>query len=126
MNISKLIVFIAALHGATGVALAAAASHGPDKIPLLGTASQFLMIHAACGIALAAYLGAITLNGRALIGIIISMQLGVSLFSVDLISRAYLEGRLFPFAAPLGGGFTLVAWIALALWSLLNIRQKII
>ncbi|NBS35233.1 MAG: DUF423 domain-containing protein [Methylocystaceae bacterium] len=126
MNITKLIVFIAALHGAAGVGLAAAASHGADKMPLLGTASQFLMIHAACGLALAAFLCSVTLNGRLLVGIIISMQSGVSLFSADLISRAYLEGRLFPFAAPLGGSVTLFAWIALALWSLLHIRQKII
>lgn len=126
MKITRLIVFIAALHGAAGVSLAAAASHGADKMPLLGLASQFLMIHAACGLALAAYACSITLNGRLLVGIIISMQLGVSLFSADLISRAYLEGRLFPFAAPLGGGLTLLSWIALALWSLLHIRQKII
>jgi uncharacterized membrane protein YgdD (TMEM256/DUF423 family) len=53
------------------------------------------------------------------------MQAGVSLFSADLISRAYLEGRLFPMAAPLGGGLTLLAWLALAVWSLLHIRQKI-
>lgn len=126
MNITRLIIFISALHGAVGVALAAAASHGADKSPLLGTASQFLMIHAACGLALAAYLGSIARNDRILVGSIISMQLGVTLFSTDLVSRAYLGDRLFPFAAPLGGGLTLLAWISLALWSLVHIRQKII
>jgi len=125
MTMTRIIVFIAALHGTCGVALAAAAAHGVDKTPLLGAASQFLMIHAACGLALAAYLCSIKRNARLLVGIIIFMQGGVSLFTADLVSRAYLEGRLFPMAAPLGGGLTLLAWLALAVWSLLHIRQKI-
>ena len=50
-----LILLIAALHGACGVALTAAAAHA-DTIPLLATAGRFLEIHAGAGVALAGVL----------------------------------------------------------------------
>jgi uncharacterized membrane protein YgdD (TMEM256/DUF423 family) len=42
------------------------------------------------------------------------MVLGVALFAGDLAARVWLGGRLFPYAAPLGGGLTILSWIAAA------------
>lgn len=114
-----LIAAIAALEGAAGVMLAAAAAH-VEASPLLANASQFLMIHAGAGLALAALLRggpprAVWLSGAALL-----LQSGVALFAADLAARVYLGGKLFPYAAPIGGGSTIVAWVALALWAILN------
>lgn len=103
---------LAALMGAAGVASAAAAAHASAN-PLLGTMSQMLMIHAA------AILGVLGL-GRggpheawfaAAAGM---MVLGVGLFAGDLAARIWLGGRLFPFAAPLGGGLTILSWVVTA------------
>lgn len=110
------LVFVAALHGAAGVALAAAAAH-VDANPLLATASQFLMVHAAAGLGVAALAqtrpparGWLALTAGAL-------QTGVTLFSADLVARVYIGGKLFPFAAPLGGGLTILGWVGIAIWS---------
>jgi uncharacterized membrane protein YgdD (TMEM256/DUF423 family) len=43
------------------------------------------------------------------------LALGAALFSGDLAARAFLGGRLFPFAAPLGGSLMIFGWVALAL-----------
>lgn len=103
---------IAALMGAAGVSSAAAAAHASAN-PLLATMSQMLMIHAA------AILGVLAL-GRggpnelwfaAAAGM---MVVGVGLFAGDLAARVWLGGKLFPLAAPLGGGLMIVAWIAAA------------
>jgi len=42
------------------------------------------------------------------------MICGAGLFGGDLAARVWLGGRLFPFAAPLGGGLTIAAWVAVA------------
>ena len=42
------------------------------------------------------------------------MILGIGLFAGDLAARVWLGGRLFPFAAPLGGGLTIASWLAAA------------
>ncbi len=115
MTLALLISTIAALQGAAGVSLAAAAAH-VDANPLLATASQFLMIHACAGLALAAMARTEPPLGRVLAGAALALQAGVTLFSADLAARVYLGGKLFPFAAPMGGGMTIMAWLALALW----------
>lgn len=103
---------LAALMGAAGVASAAAAAHASAN-PLLGTMSQMLMIHAA------ACLGVLALGrgGPNELWFAVAagmMVLGVGLFSGDLAARIWLGGRLFPFAAPLGGGLTILSWVATA------------
>lgn len=42
------------------------------------------------------------------------MEFGAALFAADLAARAFAGGRLFPFAAPIGGLATIAAWLALA------------
>ncbi|MGC1860149.1 MAG: DUF423 domain-containing protein, partial [Methylocystis sp.] len=54
-----LILLIAALQGAGGVTLAAVAAH-VDASANLATASQFLMVHACAGLALAALAAALS------------------------------------------------------------------
>lgn len=113
MRYPLLIATIAALHGAAGVALAAMAAH-VDASPLLATASQFLSLHAAAGLGLAGLLRSTPHFARALQAAGFSMQLGVTLFAADLAARVFLGGKLFPFAAPLGGGLSILSWTALA------------
>lgn len=103
---------LAALMGAAGVASAAAAAHASAN-PLLGTMSQMLMIHAAAALGVLA-LGRGGPNELWFAVAAGAMLLGVSLFAGDLAARVWLGGRLFPFAAPLGGGLTILSWVAIA------------
>ncbi len=82
-----LILLIAALQGAAGVTLAAVAAH-LDASANLATASQFLMVHACAGLALAALAGALSTPPRGLIYATFALQAGVTLFSADLALRA--------------------------------------
>ena len=123
MNLPSIVMTIAAFQGAAGVSLAAAAAH-VDANPLLATASQFLMIHAAAGVGLAARLAAGAPLRRFLAGATFAMQAGVTLFSADLAARVYLGGKLFPFAAPTGGGLTILSWLALALWGVATLTRR--
>lgn len=116
MKSGLVIALVAALHGAAGVSLAAAAAHG-DPNPLLATASQFLMIHAGAGLALAVLARTEPPAARWLAMASFALQAGVTLFSADLAARVYLGGKLYPFAAPMGGGLTVVSWIAVAVWA---------
>ncbi|MCX7900528.1 MAG: DUF423 domain-containing protein, partial [Methylocystis sp.] len=74
------VALIAALQGAAGVSLAAAAAH-VDANPLLASASQFLMIHAAAGLGLAALARTNTASPRWLALTTFALQAGVTLFS---------------------------------------------
>jgi uncharacterized membrane protein YgdD (TMEM256/DUF423 family) len=115
MKEASIIATVAALQGAAGVGLAAAAAH-VDANPLLATASQFLTLHAAAGLGLAALARTSPPLPRFLTAAAFALQAGVTLFSADLAARVYLGGKLFPFAAPMGGSLTIVAWLALAVW----------
>jgi uncharacterized membrane protein YgdD (TMEM256/DUF423 family) len=124
MALAALLTSVAALQGAAGVSLAAAAAH-VDANPLLVTASQFLMIHAAAGLALAARAADPELaRPRLFAGAALALQAGVTLFSADLAARVYLGTRLFPFAAPMGGSLTILAWTALAIWGAAGIARR--
>lgn len=123
MNKAPIIATVAALQGAAGVALAAAAAH-VDANPLLATASQFLTLHAGAGLALAALARTAPAFPRFLASAAFALQAGVTLFSADLAARVYLGGKLFPFAAPMGGSLTILAWLALALWSALGVARR--
>ncbi len=117
MRLAFLIAAVAAAQGAAGVALAAAAAH-LDASPFLTTASQFLMIHAAAGVGLAA-LARTSPRQEAnwLAAIVLALQAGVTLFAGDLAARVFLTAKLFSLAAPIGGGLTILSWCALAVWA---------
>jgi uncharacterized membrane protein YgdD (TMEM256/DUF423 family) len=106
---------LASLMGAGGVALAAASTHagGGD---LGRTASEFLILHAAALIGVAA--NARSTDGARAMRLVAAggaLALGTLLFAADLSSRAFAGAKLFAFAAPAGGSLMILAWIALAL-----------
>lgn len=105
----RVLLALAGLTGAAGVALAAAGAHmGGDN---LATASVFLLVHAAAAAGLAA--GALTPRGGTLAAG--ALLLGAALFAGDLAARAFLGARLFPMAAPAGGMILIAGWLGLAL-----------
>lgn len=120
---SLLIVFLAALSGAAGVALAAASAHISNAVNL-ETASRFLMIHAAAALGLGALLAAKPPLARWLAGASFALIAGVTLFSGDLVARSLAGDRLFPYAAPIGGSLTIGSWLALAVWALAALRAR--
>jgi uncharacterized membrane protein YgdD (TMEM256/DUF423 family) len=113
MKFDRFLFVAAALCGAAGVALSAAASHGGSTN--VATAANFLLFHAPALIALSF----VAAHNRILhIGAAI-LLLAILLFSGDLLARDYLGQRLFPFAAPLGGTGMIVGWLMLAIGGLL-------
>ena len=109
----RILIVLAAIMGADGVVLAAAAAHGADA-SRLASASSMLLFHAC------AVLGAVALAERAILharsGILAAFGfvLGASLFAGDLTLRHYAGNGLFPMAAPTGGTLLIASWLALA------------
>ena len=105
---------LAALMGAAGVALAAAAAHQPDATRL-ASGSSMLLFHAS------AVIGAALLTGhgfaRRPLGLIAiyCFIIGGALFAGDLTARQYAGHGLFTMAAPTGGTLMLLSWLVLAL-----------
>ena len=129
--IARLHLFLAGCLGATGVALAAAASHlasrgvpGGDAAAAagLGPASLLLVAHGAGLAALAALGMGFRSRTIALAGFVLA--LGSLLFAGDLALRAFHGTRLFPNAAPLGGSTMIAGWLLVALGALLARRPR--
>jgi len=119
-NLAKmrpLILFVSGLMGLSGVALAAASSHGGDT-HFLGNASTMCLAHAP--VLLALYLGHATFRTATLSAL--TLGLGTILFAGDLVSRHYLGDRLFPFAAPAGGSLMMLGWLLVAAGAFLGRR----
>jgi len=104
---NRLLAVLAALMGASGVALAAASTHLQGG-ELGRTAALFLILHAAALIAVAAQ------RARAATIVGFALAAGAIVFAADLAARAFVGARLFPFAAPVGGTTMILAWLALA------------
>lgn len=110
---TQLLMIVAGLTGAAGVAAAAAAAHrGGDN---LQTASLFLMVHAPVFLAVGLAGGSRAINITAIV-----LAVGVALFCGDLVARDYLGQRLFPYAAPIGGTVTILAWLMFAVVSVIK------
>jgi uncharacterized membrane protein YgdD (TMEM256/DUF423 family) len=106
---------LAALMGAGGVMMAAAATH--EAGGTMGqTAAYFLILHAAAllGVTACAAAAGETKFARALLVAGAGLGLGAIVFSADLGARAFSGARLFPMAAPIGGSLMIVFWLALA------------
>ena len=112
MQAAAAIVLYAGLAGAAGVALAAAGAHGA-ALSALTPAAQFLMIHAAAAVAIAAVATRAAHPGGFLVAALI-LLVGVTLFSGDIAARTLWGHRLFPMAAPIGGSTMIVGWLVLA------------
>lgn len=108
-----LLVALAGLMGAGGVALAAASAHAVPNAGL-DSAGHMLLFHAA------AVLGATALLQAGLLwrplGLVAAcgLALGAALFAGDIALRAFAGHRLFPMAAPTGGLVLIASWLALA------------
>jgi len=105
-----LLVALAGIAGALGVALSAVGAHRAGAENLI-TAAQFLLFHAPAFLALAALS-----HGRVLprwaIGIgALLLAAGLGGFAGDLASRVFLDRRLFPMAAPIGGSLMIIGWL---------------
>jgi len=109
------------LAGLVGVALSAAAAHGPGG-PNLDTASRYLLLHAPVLLVIVglARIGAIHGGMGRIAGWLI--VLGLVLFCGDLAMRAFRDAALFPMAAPTGGFMLMGGWALLALSAFLAAR----
>jgi uncharacterized membrane protein YgdD (TMEM256/DUF423 family) len=109
----RILIVLAAVMGADGVMLAAAAAHLPDA-SRLASASSMLLFHAT------AILGIVGLAERSIIHLRIGLTaafgfvIAAALFAGDLTLRQYAGRGLFPMAAPTGGTLLIVSWLALA------------
>ncbi len=114
MPATRLLLFLAGLAGAAGVALAAAAAHLGGAG--LETAATFLILHAAALVGVAALAAAAPGTPFARVALIGGAVLfvGLVLFSGDLAARAFLDDLLFPMAAPTGGTLLIAGWLVVA------------
>ncbi len=109
----RILAILAAIMGADGVILAAAAAHQPDAARL-ASASSMLLFHAL------AVLAAVALAERGILHLRVGMAaawgfvVATALFAGDLSLRQYAGHSLFPFAAPTGGTLLFASWLALA------------
>lgn len=112
MSETKLYLVLAAMFGASGVALLAVGSHAaPGNATVAG---QMLLFHAPALIAITAARDAGHVHVLASRLAIALLAIGVGVFSADLVLRGLGIGRLFAMAAPLGGSLTIIGWLALA------------
>lgn len=108
-----ILLILAALYGACGIMLAAAAAHTAAGAGL-DNAAYLLLFHAA------AVLGGAALAQQGLLWrplallALAAWLLGAALFAGDIALRAFASHRLFPMAAPSGGIILIVGWLALA------------
>lgn len=110
----RLLIGLAGLMGAAGVALAAASAHGGDA-SRLASASAMLLFHATAILAGVALLERGLLRGGTGLVATFGFVLGTVLFAGDLTLRQYAGHSLFPFAAPTGGTVMILSWLALTL-----------
>jgi uncharacterized membrane protein YgdD (TMEM256/DUF423 family) len=109
----SILLMLACLMGAAGVALMAASAHSAPAAGL-DSAGHLLLFHAASVMAAVAILGQglvwrpLGLAGTA------GLILGAALFAADVAMRAYAGHRLFPMAAPTGGVVLIASWLALS------------
>jgi uncharacterized membrane protein YgdD (TMEM256/DUF423 family) len=108
IRVYPLLLALGGVSGAIGVGLAAMASHRGGGN--LGIAANFLLMHAPALLALSLMAGRRTAAAGAAL-----LTLGLVLFCGDLVMRDLAGSRLFPLAAPLGGGALILGWLALVL-----------
>jgi uncharacterized membrane protein YgdD (TMEM256/DUF423 family) len=107
-----ILIALAGLMGAAGIALAAAGAHGKSDTGL-DNAGYLLLIHAAAVIAVTVAARESLVFRPVGLAVLWGFIAGAILFAADVTSRAYLGGRLFPYAAPTGGTIMILSWLAL-------------
>jgi len=108
-----ILIVLAALMGAAGVVLAAAAAHAAPGAGL-DSAAYMLLFHAVAVLGGAALLQQGQLWRLPALVALAGWVLGGILFSGDVALRAFAGHRLFPMAAPTGGTILILAWLVLA------------
>lgn len=114
MAAQRLLIALAGLMGAAGVALAAASAHGADA-SRLASASAMLLFHASAILATIALLARSLLHGGIGLVAAFGFAIGAALFAGDLTLRQYAGHGLFPMAAPTGGTVMIASWLAVTL-----------
>ena len=114
MVAQRLLIGLAGLMGAAGVALAAASAHGVDA-SRLASASAMLLFHATAMLAVIALLARGLLHGGIGLVAALGFVVGAALFAGDLTLRQYAGHALFPMAAPTGGTVMIASWLAVTL-----------
>ncbi|MCP3394168.1 DUF423 domain-containing protein [Bradyrhizobium sp. CCGB12] len=114
MAAQRLLIGLAGLMGAAGVALAAASAHGGDA-SRLASASVMLLFHATAILATVALLARGLLHGGIGLAAALGFVIGAALFAGDLTLRQYAGHSLFPYAAPSGGTVMIASWLAVTL-----------
>ena len=110
----RLLIGLAGVMGAAGVALAAASAHGGDA-SRLASASAMLLFHATAILAIVALLERGLLRGGIGLLAAFGFVIAATLFAGDLTLRQYAGHSLFPYAAPTGGTLMIVSWLAVTL-----------
>jgi uncharacterized membrane protein YgdD (TMEM256/DUF423 family) len=113
------LIAIAALMGAGGVVLAAAAAHAAPGAGL-DSAAYLMLFHAVAVLAAAALATQGLLWRPVALTAMAGMLLGAALFAGDVSMRAFAGHRLFPMAAPTGGTILILAWLVLAAAAILG------
>ncbi|MHC2467122.1 DUF423 domain-containing protein [Bradyrhizobium embrapense] len=112
-RVSRLLIGLAAIMGACGVILAAAAAHLPDATRL-AAASSMLLFHAPAAIATIAVAERAIIHTKLGVVSAAGFVIAASLFAGDLVLRQYAGHGLFPMAAPSGGTLLILSWLVLA------------
>ncbi|PAY09004.1 hypothetical protein CK489_11195 [Bradyrhizobium sp. UFLA03-84] len=112
-GVSRFLIVCAAVMGACGVMLAAAAAHLPDATRL-AAASSMLLFHAPAVIATIAVADRAIVHAKLGIVAAAGFVIAASLFAGDLVLRQYAGHGLFPMAAPTGGTLLILSWLVLA------------
>ena len=125
---SRILLILAALFGASGVALGAFGAHGlknllePRLLEVFNTAVQYQLLHAVALLALA--LGLPAQDNRAFRRAAWAWVIGILLFSGSLyayiLSYTLWGMRYLAMITPLGGVFFILGWLVLgwAAWKL--------
>ena len=106
---SLAMIVLAAVMGASGVILAAAAAHTAPGAGL-DSAAYMLLFHAVAVLGGIALLQQALLTRPLMLGVLGAWVLGSVLFAGDIVLRAFLGYRLFSMAAPTGGIILILAW----------------
>ncbi len=108
-----ILIVLAGLMGASGIALAAAGAHAATNAGL-DSAAYMLLFHAAALLGGAALVQQGLLWRPLMLAVLVAWVVGAALFSGDIALRAFAGHRLFAMAAPTGGIILIAAWLALA------------
>ena len=109
-----ILIALAGLMGAAGIALAAAGAHAAPGAGLDG-AAYMLLFHAAAVLGGTALMQQGALWRPLALIVLAAWIVGAALFSGDIALRAFAGNRLFPYAAPSGGMILIAAWLGLIL-----------